>query len=91
VIATNSRYASSKTQKIQVAPGDVRVTIVFSAQSDWKFNFTYYQVKQGDRIDLLARLFYGDDTRWWVIADANPDILDWTTLPTGLVLRIPSV
>ena len=89
MISSRSRYAGAKTAKIQVAPGDVRVTIVPSPESDWQFNYTYHQVKRGDRADTLARLFYGDDTRWWLIANANPEIMDWTYLNAGTVIRIP--
>jgi hypothetical protein len=90
MITTYSRYAGSATQTIQVSPTDLRVTIVLGAIRAWAFNFTYYQVISGDRIDLLGRFFFSDDTQWWRIAEANPDILDWTRLVPGTVLRIPS-
>jgi len=31
-----------------------------------------YQVRPGDRLDLLGLSAMGDTTRWWVLADANP-------------------
>lgn len=34
-----------------------------------------YEVKSGDRLDLLARHYYNQDRLWWRIVDANPDIL----------------
>ncbi len=30
-----------------------------------------YQVRAGDRLDLLALRLYGDTTLWWRFADAN--------------------
>ena len=33
-----------------------------------------YVLKPGDRLDLLARHFYGDDRLWWRILDANPQL-----------------
>ncbi|HLL64848.1 MAG TPA: LysM domain-containing protein [Micromonosporaceae bacterium] len=30
-----------------------------------------YTVREGDRLDLLARAVVGDSTGWWRIADAN--------------------
>lgn len=30
-------------------------------------------VREGERLDLLALKYYGDPTRWWRIADANPE------------------
>lgn len=52
--------------------------------------FSYYRVTSSDTIDWLADKFLGDGKLWWVIANANPEILDWTTLPVGEVLRIPN-
>lgn len=49
-----------------------------------------YQVKQKDRIDLIANRFYGNPELWWIIAIAN----DLGLLPSDLkpfsTIRIPS-
>lgn len=50
----------------------------------------YYQVKTGDRIDLIANSFYGTPQLWWVIAVANELELLPVELNDDLVLRIPS-
>lgn len=34
-----------------------------------------YIVKDGDRLDLLAKHFYNDDRMWWRIVDANPQFV----------------
>lgn len=33
-------------------------------------------VASDDRLDLLARHYYGDDRLWWRLLDANPEIVD---------------
>lgn len=33
-----------------------------------------YQAKEGDRLDLLAYRFYRTPRKWWLIADANPEV-----------------
>ncbi len=43
-------------------------------------------VKSGDRLDLLARHYYGDDGLWWRIADANPE-----SIHAGLMLAADRV
>ena len=49
-----------------------------------------YQVREGDRLDLLAYKFYRDPRKWWLIADANPDCLaPEQMLVPGRVLTIP--
>jgi nucleoid-associated protein YgaU len=49
-----------------------------------------YQVRAGDRLDALAFKFYRDPRKWWLIADANPDVLTLEQLlEPGRLLRIP--
>jgi nucleoid-associated protein YgaU len=46
-------------------------------------------VKGGERLDVIAHKYYGDEDYWWVIALANR-IMDPFTLEVGRRLRIPS-
>jgi hypothetical protein len=32
----------------------------------------FYEISQGDRLDLLAHTAFNDTTQWWRLADANP-------------------
>ncbi|MGH7617083.1 MAG: LysM peptidoglycan-binding domain-containing protein [Gemmatimonadaceae bacterium] len=49
-----------------------------------------YQVRAGDRLDALAFKFYRDARKWWLIADANTDVLALEQLlEPGRMLRIP--
>ncbi len=49
-----------------------------------------YQVRIGDRLDTLAFKFYRDARKWWLIADANPDVLaPEQLLEPGRLLNIP--
>jgi len=45
----------------------------------------------GDRLDLLANQFYNDVTLYWIIAVANPDVVNFGSLfiNEGTQLRIP--
>ncbi|MFD4858436.1 tail protein X [Streptomyces atratus] len=58
-------------------PGAVNVTV-----SD-------YTWREGDRLDLLAARQFGDDTMGWVIAQANPELLDWLAIQPGTIVRLP--
>lgn len=44
-------------------------------------------VRDGDRLDLLSFNYYGDSTKWWQIADANPQ----AACPTDLLDAAPMV
>jgi len=49
-----------------------------------------HYVTSSDRIDSLAKKYYGDSRLWWIIAEAN-DLEDpVSALYMGRVLRIPS-
>ena len=54
-------------------------------------NDVYIISKAADRLDLLARDYYGDVNYWWVISKANPDKLkrDSFFIDPGLQIRIP--
>lgn len=49
-----------------------------------------YQVRHGDRLDLLAYKFYRSGRKWWLICDANPDLMHPDeALQVGRILVIP--
>jgi phage tail protein X len=64
------------------------------------YNDTYVYSTQGDRFDVLANQYYGDQSLWWVISIANtatagtslPSDLpqDSLIIPEGLQIRIPA-
>lgn len=56
-----------------------------------KVNYVDYTWKQGDRIDSIAAEFFLFPTRWWIIAEFNPKITDWTNITPGTNIRIPRV
>jgi hypothetical protein len=89
MITANSRYADSTLALVASARG-TNLTLVPSQQREWTFKFTYHQVTGSDRIDLLAMQYFGDAHMWWSIADANPEVLDWTVLTPGQIIRIPN-
>ena len=43
---------------------------------------------EGDRLDLLAQQFYGDQSLWWFIARVNN--LTTNNIPAGTSIRIPA-
>lgn len=43
-------------------------------------------------LDLLAYDYYGDETLWWVVSRANPDVTrrDSFFIKPGIQIRIPT-
>lgn len=52
----------------------------------------YIITAYGDRLDLIAYDYYGDASKWWVIASANPSAFSYNgslAVEPGLQLRVP--
>lgn len=90
MIFSGSRYDGSSVVTVMVN-GLPRQVIVPSPQSPYTFSYISYQITGTDRIDSIANAFYGDPSKWYVIGDGNPEILDWSNLPVGKIIRIPNV
>ena len=48
-----------------------------------------YQFKQGDRLDLLAKNYYGSTQLKWIILYANPTYMTEFDIQVGDYIRIP--
>lgn len=48
-----------------------------------------YQVRPGDRLDLMAQAAIADSTRWWLLADANPWFDPQRIEETGETIELP--
>lgn len=89
-VGNTSRYATRQIAPVTDAAGVTRLTILPRTPVDTAYQVTFYAWRTGDRADLLAFRSYGDERLWWLIADANPEVVDWFDVPVGTVLRIPS-
>lgn len=86
-----SRYADNVIKPITDSKGVTRTTIVIEAPSQpATYSVSTYTWQRNDQIDYLSYSAYGDETQWWRIANANPEILFWSTLPIGTQIRVPN-
>ena len=63
-------------------------------------NDIYVYTTQGDRFDILANQYYGDQSLWWIISIANTAVAgtslpsdlpqDSLVIPEGIQIRIPA-
>jgi hypothetical protein len=63
-------------------------------------NDVYVYSSQGDRFDILANQYYGDQSLWWIISIANTAVAgtslpsdlkqDSLIIPEGIQIRIPA-
>ena len=90
-ISAFSRYSTYTVTPITDPEGDVRPTIIIEPpQHPITYNIAMYTWQMGDQIEYLAHSAYGDETQWWRIADANPEIIFWDAVPIGATIRVPN-
>jgi phage tail protein X len=90
-IALTSRYQRNRTGVILSSTGIPRQAILHRYPQSLILQVVEHLWTRYDRIDILAARYYGNETSWWMIAESNPRILDWTNIPIGTIIRIPSV
>lgn len=88
-VSANSRYANNSVAVITGEDGVARSTLMPAAPVSRALTVIDYTWRAEDRVDLLAARVFGDETLWWVIGQANPEILDWLAVTPGTVVRIP--
>jgi hypothetical protein len=90
MISSTSRYANSKLVTQTVNGRDV-IYITPSPAKAYTFQYNYYVVDGSDRIDNIAAAYISDPTQWYTIGAANPEIMEWFSVPAGTIIRIPKV
>ena len=85
---TASRYAGQATITVPQDDGTTRPLGVPRVALTLAAAVTY-QVREGDRLDLLAVAALNDSTGWWRIADVNPVADALADTEPGTVIGIP--
>lgn len=88
-IAADSRYAFGDFITVQVTDTKFNIAVFAGSIVIDNVPISYYVAKVGDRFDKLAQRFFSDPTKWWVIADLNPEVRWPGDIPANTVIRIP--
>lgn len=89
-ISPYSRYSDNVVSSLSDNKGVSRPTIIITTPDERRISFSTYTWKIGDQIEYLAWSAYKDEQAWWIIADANPEILFWSTVTPGTEIRVPN-
>lgn len=87
-IASNSRYVDNIVITLDVNNSS-RNVIAMSEPAVTTFDYIEHTYSGDETIENLAYLYLGDPRLWWQIADANPEVIDWSSLVPGATLRVP--
>jgi hypothetical protein len=84
------RYARSPLLKGGSTIGIGRSGIaLYNAVKIGAISVTRRQMKEGERLDIIAGKLYGDSSLWWIIASASG--IGWgLQVPPGIVITIPT-
>lgn len=88
-IDITSRYQRNTTALVPDRHGNLQLAIVHRRPSAQTLRVTDYRWREEERVDDVASRYYGSESSWWMIAEANPGILDWTQVPTGQQILVP--
>jgi hypothetical protein len=92
MISKNSRYEYSIIDYFALDKNaDVHPVLFYPMPDIGTINYFEYAVIKGDRLDLIAKKFYGDPSVWWFILQKNPQIKDPNNIPVGTVIKIEAV
>ena len=85
-----SRYAFSKRTRNGKVIGKSNVSWkIYQAAESGALTTTIKILEEGERIDQLAGLYYGDSTLWWIISAASG--IGWALqAPPGTRIVIPN-
>lgn len=89
MISLQSRYADTDVVYVLDPKSQTtRPTLLRDYQED-PVTFRVHRWSEGDRWDFLAQEYLDAPTEWWRILDANPEILDPTSMKPGALVYIP--
>lgn len=91
LISRTSRYQRNLTALVNDRAGNPQQFIVRRAPVTLTIQVNDYLWRQSDRADSIAAGYYGSESSWWMYAEANPQILDWSDVPPGSQVRVPRV
>lgn len=90
MIYLDSRYSNGPLIRAWNPKNENYVVAVLREWPVSAARFSIYEWVETDRLDIVAWKFFGNPGLWWRILDANPEIIDSTSIAPGTQLRIPN-
>ncbi|MGW3153709.1 tail protein X [Streptomyces sp. NPDC001089] len=88
-IDITSRYQRNETALVADRSGNLQLAIMTRRPVDQTIRVTDYRWRTGERVDAVAARYYGSESSWWMYAEANPRLMDWTQVPAGQQIMVP--
>ena len=92
MIFQNSRYEYSVVDFFAVTEeGDTNPVVFYKFSNLGLTSWREHVYVEGERLDQIASKYYQNPKSWWLIPEYNPEIVDFTAITPGTILRIPNV
>ncbi|MEV5264832.1 hypothetical protein [Streptomyces werraensis] len=88
-IDMTSRYQRNETALVPDRTGRLQLAIMHRRPVDQRLRVSDYRWRSDDRPDDVSSRYYGSESSWWMVAEANPQIMDWTQVPAGQQIMVP--
>jgi len=85
-----NRYKNIIGKRLDTKRKRLRYNSNLPPKLDKSLQDIYIISRTGDRLDSLAYEYYGDQSQWWVIAQANHIGKGTFAIEPGIRIRIPS-
>ncbi|WP_369042227.1 hypothetical protein [Streptomyces sp. Midd1] len=88
-IDITSRYQRNEVALVPDRAGRLQLAIMPRRPVAQTLRVTDYRWRTAERVDDVSTRYYGSESSWWMIAEANPSILDWAQVPAGQPILVP--
>lgn len=88
-ISLTSRYQRNETALVRDRNGTLQLAIMQRAPESQSLRVSDYRWRSNERVDDVSSRYYGSESSWWMYAEANPPIMDWTQVPAGQQIMVP--
>lgn len=88
-ISRTSRYQRNETALVKDRNGRLQLAVLHRRPEPLQLRVSDYRWRAGERVDEVATRYYDSETAWWMYAEPNRNILDWTQVPAGRQIMVP--
>ena len=90
MITSQSRYASGEVLWVKTSSRGNKQTVYLNTVCVLVRPYTVAIIKETDSEPLYAFQAYRDASRWWTVADYNPQVFYPLDMTPGVMLRVPT-
>jgi hypothetical protein len=92
VIYQTSRYYTQLIDYLAFSPdGDSYPIVFYQFDDPTTISWWEHVYVEGERLEQIANTYYQRPELWWLIAEYNPQIVDFLNIVPGTTLKVPRV